>query len=107
MVVGSLARQRRGAWLTTTANLWGSLALDKFAAKFESQKLAGVTVATIEAASPAAASPPARVADWNARPEGGKATLPWPPGSGTLLAKASPASETSRASRSRPRRPSP
>ena len=45
MVVGSLARQRRGAWLTTTANLWGSLALDKFAAKFESQKVAGATVA--------------------------------------------------------------
>ena len=36
MVVGSLARQQRGAWLTTTANLWGSLALDKFSAKFES-----------------------------------------------------------------------
>ena len=31
MVVGSLARQRGGAWLTT-AKLWGSLALDKFSA---------------------------------------------------------------------------
>ena len=39
MVVGSLGRQRAGAWLTTTANLWGSLALDKFSAKFESVKL--------------------------------------------------------------------
>jgi uncharacterized protein YfaS (alpha-2-macroglobulin family) len=29
MIVGSLSRQRGGAWLTTTANLWGSLALDK------------------------------------------------------------------------------
>ncbi len=29
------ARQRNGrAWLTTTANLWGALALDKFSAKF-------------------------------------------------------------------------
>ncbi|MES1163658.1 MAG: alpha-2-macroglobulin, partial [Rhizobacter sp.] len=36
MVVGALSRQRAGAWLTTTANLWGSLALDKFSAKFES-----------------------------------------------------------------------
>ena len=53
MVVGSLARQRRGAWLTTTANLWGSLALDKFAAKFESQKIAGATVAQIELPAPA------------------------------------------------------
>ena len=41
LVVGSLARQRGGAWLTTTANLWGSLALDKFAAKFESVPVAG------------------------------------------------------------------
>ncbi|HZV92782.1 MAG TPA: alpha-2-macroglobulin family protein, partial [Caldimonas sp.] len=44
MVVGSLARQRHGAWLTTTANLWGSLALDRFAAKFESEKVAGRTM---------------------------------------------------------------
>ncbi len=36
LVVGSLGRQQRGAWLTTTANLWGALALDKFSAKFES-----------------------------------------------------------------------
>ena len=33
----------RGAWLTTTANLWGSLALDKFSAKFESTPVAGQT----------------------------------------------------------------
>ena len=43
MVVGSLGRQRNGAWSTTTANLWGSLALDKFSAKFESAKVAGTT----------------------------------------------------------------
>jgi hypothetical protein len=28
-------RQQRGAWHTTTANLWGGLALEKFSAKFE------------------------------------------------------------------------
>ena len=49
LVVGSLARHKRGAWLTTTANLWGSLALDKFAAKFESVPVGGRTGA--EAAS--------------------------------------------------------
>ena len=47
MVVGSLARQRNGAWLTTTANLWGSLALDKFSAKFESTPVAGTTTAAL------------------------------------------------------------
>ena len=49
MVVGSLSRQRGGAWLTTTANLWGSLALDKFSAKFESEKVEGRTSASIDA----------------------------------------------------------
>ena len=47
MVVGSLSRQRGGAWLTTTANLWGSLALDKFSAKFESTPVAGRTSASL------------------------------------------------------------
>ncbi len=32
---GFIARQQNGAWHTTTANLWGGLALDKFSAKFE------------------------------------------------------------------------
>ena len=41
MVLGSLARQRGGAWLTTTANLWGAVALNKFSAKFESTKIIG------------------------------------------------------------------
>ena len=47
MVVGSLGRQRNGAWSTTTANLWGSLALDKFSAKFESAKITGTTSASV------------------------------------------------------------
>jgi len=81
MVVGSLARQRRGAWLTTTANLWGSLALDKFAAKFESMKVAGRTVAAIDAA------PATTVADWTRQPDGGSARLAWPAASGSLSVK--------------------
>ena len=78
MVVGSLARQRRGAWLTTTANLWGSLALDKFAAKFESVPIAGRTLASVDAA----ASRP--VADWAKQADGGSVRLPWPAANGTL-----------------------
>ncbi len=76
LVVGSLARQKRGAWLTTTANLWGSLALDKFAAKFEAEKVGGRSTASTGAAPQAI--------DWSARPEGGRITLPWPSAAGTL-----------------------
>ena len=79
MVLGSLARQRRGAWLTTTANLWGSLALDKFSAKFESQKVAGRTVAAIDTTAAKAV-----VTDWSRQPEGASARLLWPAAAGTL-----------------------
>ena len=41
---GFIGRQRNGAWHTTTANLWGGLALEKFAAKFESTPVAGETL---------------------------------------------------------------
>jgi uncharacterized protein YfaS (alpha-2-macroglobulin family) len=76
LVVGSLARQKRGAWLTTTANLWGSLALDKFALKFESARIAGRTVATT-------GDKPAAI-DWSRQADGGRVMLPWPANAGTL-----------------------
>ena len=40
---GFIGRQQGGAWHTTTANLWGGLALEKFSAKFEAVPVAGVT----------------------------------------------------------------
>ena len=76
LVVGSLARQKRGAWLTTTANLWGSLALDKFSAKFESVKVSGRSVAS-------AGGAPQSI-DWSRSAEGGRLQLPWPDKPGTL-----------------------
>ena len=48
---GFIARQQRGAWHTTTANLWGGLALERFSAKVESTPVAGVTRATLAGAS--------------------------------------------------------
>src|SRR6185436_6000591 len=48
---GFIGRQQRGAWHTTTANLWGGLALEKFSAKFESIPVAGVTRATLASAT--------------------------------------------------------
>jgi len=57
---GFIARQQKGAWHTTTANLWGGLALDKFSAKFEATPVAGITRATLAAAQAASAS-----VDWS------------------------------------------
>ena len=48
---GFIGRQQKGAWHTTTANLWGGLALDKFSTKFEATPVAGVTKAALAAAT--------------------------------------------------------
>ena len=39
--------KRQGAWHTTTANLWGGLALEKFSAKFEATPVSGTTKASM------------------------------------------------------------
>ncbi|MBT3067391.1 MG2 domain-containing protein [Rhodoferax sp. U11-2br] len=44
---GFIARQQNGAWHTTTANLWGGLALEKFSAKFEATPVSGTTKASM------------------------------------------------------------
>lgn len=67
---GFIGRQQRGAWLTTTANLWGGLALEKFSRKFEATPVAGATRATLAGTNAAV--------DW-AKPDGNNAMqLPWP-----------------------------
>lgn len=50
LVNGFIARQQNGAWHTTTANLWGGLALEKFSRQFESAPVAGITAASLGAA---------------------------------------------------------
>ncbi|MEO8508371.1 MAG: hypothetical protein ABI593_12150, partial [Betaproteobacteria bacterium] len=47
MVRGSLGRMQRGRWNTTVANAWGSLALEKFSARFEATPVTGTTAATL------------------------------------------------------------
>ncbi|GAA4428079.1 alpha-2-macroglobulin family protein [Acidovorax lacteus] len=47
MASGFIARQQGGAWHTTTANLWGGLALERFSARFESAPVTGSTRATL------------------------------------------------------------
>lgn len=44
---GFIARQQGGAWATTAANLWGSLALEQFARTREAQPVAGHTRAAL------------------------------------------------------------
>ncbi|MDL9998359.1 MG2 domain-containing protein [Variovorax sp. J22P240] len=44
---GFIGRQRNGAWHTTTANLWGGLALEKFSKRFESAPVTGITAANL------------------------------------------------------------
>jgi uncharacterized protein YfaS (alpha-2-macroglobulin family) len=46
---GFIGRQQNGAWHTTTANLWGGLALEKFSKQFESTPVAGITAANLGA----------------------------------------------------------
>ncbi len=48
---GFVARQQGGAWHTTTANLWGGMALEKFSALYEAVAVAGSTKATLGTAS--------------------------------------------------------
>jgi uncharacterized protein YfaS (alpha-2-macroglobulin family) len=74
LVNGLISRQRRGHWATTNANVWGSLALDKFAQKFETEKVAGVTRAALQQGGAATAS---QAHNW-APIGGGKLSVPWP-----------------------------
>jgi uncharacterized protein YfaS (alpha-2-macroglobulin family) len=77
LVGGLVARQNKGAWQTTTANLWGALALDKFAAKFDNEKVAGTTRAQLEGKGE---TRPAQAFAWGADKQGGVLDLPWPAG---------------------------
>ncbi|MDM4766874.1 MG2 domain-containing protein [Pelomonas sp. SE-A7] len=70
LVQGNLARQQRGAWSTTVANLWGVLALEKFSARFESAKTTGRSLAALGSQQ--------RAFDWNKQPDGGSLMLAWP-----------------------------
>jgi len=67
---GALALQQKGAWPSTIANAWGVLAIVKFAAAFESQTVAGQTVATLASRS--------EQLDWAHDREGGQLSFDWP-----------------------------
>ncbi|MBP0599586.1 Ig-like domain-containing protein [Herbaspirillum sp. LeCh32-8] len=79
LVAGAISRQQRGHWGTTTANVWGSLALEKFARKFESEPVTGSTRATVEQGG---ASVGSQTLAWGGAASGGKLQLPWPKADG-------------------------
>lgn len=49
LVRGAVGRQQRGHWNLTTANAWGTLALNRFAGEFEKVAVSGSTVARLAA----------------------------------------------------------
>ena len=89
---GLVGRQERGAWSTTTANLWGGLALEKFSKRFESTPVQGLTRAQLgeqqakvdwsqvrraaPTAAPAIGAAPTPTLGW----ENNQMRLPWPLG---------------------------
>ncbi|MCW5633403.1 MAG: alpha-2-macroglobulin [Rubrivivax sp.] len=72
LVNGTLARQKGGAWRTTTANLWGVLALQRFTQVFEAEGVGGRSIVELAGT--------ARTVDWGGATGGQGATLllPWP-----------------------------
>ncbi|MER1968050.1 alpha-2-macroglobulin family protein [Castellaniella sp. GW247-6E4] len=63
LAMGLMSMQRRGAWLTTTANVLGSLAMAHFARAFESTAGEGEILVGLDGGAPA------RTLSWQAMPE--------------------------------------
>ena len=73
---GAVRLQSRGAWTTTLANAWGTLAVEKFAHAFESVPVKGTTTASLATVS--------EKIDWAHDPKGGNLSLAWPPAQADL-----------------------
>ncbi|MFZ4535126.1 alpha-2-macroglobulin family protein [Propionivibrio sp.] len=72
LVQGAMLRQQRGRWLTTVANVWATIALDKFGRQFERDAVSGNTHATLGAL-------PLQNFTWLGKTdEINKLLLPWP-----------------------------
>ncbi len=76
LVRGALGRQHKGRWNTTVANAWGTLAMEKFSARFESVPVTGMATARLGAAPP-------RTLAWD-KTRGGDLAFPWPKDKATL-----------------------
>jgi uncharacterized protein YfaS (alpha-2-macroglobulin family) len=76
LVIGAVGRQTRGRWSTTTANAWGTLALEKFSARYESAAVKGTTASRLSGHE--------KTVNWAANPKGKTVLLPWPKGKAAL-----------------------
>ncbi|GAB3625663.1 alpha-2-macroglobulin [Pandoraea terrae] len=80
LLIGLLGMQHRGAWSTTTANLWGSLAVSKFSVRFEAQSPAGHTAVQWLRDNQTVGH--VQSIDWDTLKAGANpppVSLPWPP----------------------------
>lgn len=76
LVRGTLARQKKGRWDTTVANAWGTLAIAKFSAKFETAPVTGASAAKLGSDT--------QTLVWNNAARVGPVLQAWPQGPGTL-----------------------
>lgn len=73
---GTTLRQKNGHWNTTVANAWGTLALEKFAQKFEAIPVVGSTQAALASATEKHV--------WNTGVDDATLKLPWPKAADSL-----------------------
>jgi len=76
LVTGTLQRQLFGHWSTTTANVWGSVAMEAFSKQFEREPVAGATKAGFEP------GPAPQSLAWAKAASGATLSLGWPAGAG-------------------------
>jgi uncharacterized protein YfaS (alpha-2-macroglobulin family) len=76
LVRGSMGRQKKGRWDTTVANAWGTLAINKFSARFESTPVTGASAVKLGGDTQALV--------WNGAAKVGPVLQAWPKGTDTL-----------------------
>jgi uncharacterized protein YfaS (alpha-2-macroglobulin family) len=76
LVRGTLGRQQFGHWNTTVANAWGTLAMEKFSAAFESTPVTGTSAVHYGTNE--------RTLTWPQKDEQGHLALPWANGQADL-----------------------
>jgi uncharacterized protein YfaS (alpha-2-macroglobulin family) len=82
IVTGTLQRQQHGSWSTTTANVWGSVAMEAFSRRFEREAVTGSTSAGFEPGAPS------KALAWSRDARGGTLSLGWPEGFGVAGSRA-------------------
>ncbi len=76
LVTGTLQRHQFGRWSTTVANAWGSVAMQAFSKRFETDLVSGISRAGFDPGDQT------KMLDWAKQGEGGTLALGWPAGFG-------------------------